>query len=379
MFKRLQSVAQIVGFVVIGLLAFSGVVSLFDGTNPVAAALGLRAPQAPQAIEPAIVNYQGMLYDDLGAPLSGEYDLTFRLYDDPVVPVTQSLWTETIPGVTVRDGRFSVLLGDTTPIDYADFAQANTYVGIQVGTYDELVPRQRFASVPYAFYATRASGLTAADGSPADAVTVDDNGNVSFAGNVSGALNVTGPISANNINASGNITAAGTVSGGNISTNGNITASGAISASGLDVGNGYLYGGRLVGSSLEINDNDPGDGYFTLDGNDLNTTEVLNIQSHTNQAVKFHGDIEWTGHLLSLDMSSEYDVDSAQDGWVYHIMTPTSNSICFLTRVEFEDIDSENEDSICDIGQSGSNWRLGAYSETGDDNSTHCSARCLSW
>jgi hypothetical protein len=146
MVKRLQVVAQVVGMVVIGLLIFSGVASLFNGTNPVMAALGLRAPQAPQApqaMEPSIVNYQGMLYDDLGAPLSGEYDLTFRLYDDPIAPVTETLWTESIPGVTVRDGRFSVLLGDTSPIDAGDFAQADTYIGIQVEAYDELVPRQR--------------------------------------------------------------------------------------------------------------------------------------------------------------------------------------------------------------------------------------------
>lgn len=45
-----------------------------------------------------------------------------------------------------------------------------------------------------AFYAILAGGLSASDGAPADAVAVDDNGNVSFAGSVFSGLNVVGPI-----------------------------------------------------------------------------------------------------------------------------------------------------------------------------------------
>jgi hypothetical protein len=431
MVKRLQVVAQVVGMVVIGLLIFSGVASLFNGTNPVMAALGLRAPQAPQApqaMEPSIVNYQGMLYDDLGAPLSGEYDLTFRLYDDPIAPVTETLWTESIPGVTVRDGRFSVLLGDTSPIDAGDFAQADTYIGIQVEAYDELVPRQRFVSVPYAFYATRASGLTAPDGDPLNAVTVDndgkvgigtatptqkldvDNGNLlvqgidSFEGSGDEALVWLGDTNhfiKSHWGEGVTIGTSGAPNGivleentGDVTVSGNMTVNGDVGigtinpTQKLDVDNGNL----LV----------QGTGSFDALGE-----EALVYLGDTNHFIKSHwgegvtigtsgapngivleentgdvtvaGNIAWTGHLSSLTVTGEYSAESWHQGWMYTTMVSAQNSICFLTRVAFEETDTNEEMSYCVIEQYDGNWRLGAFGHNSFDNEALCSARCLQW
>mgnify|MGYP000456575235 CR=1 FL=1 len=48
-----------------------------------------------------------------------------------------------VSGVVVRDGLFNVVLGETTPFGPSVFADAPRFIGIQVGTDPEMVPRQR--------------------------------------------------------------------------------------------------------------------------------------------------------------------------------------------------------------------------------------------
>lgn len=338
MSRRIQVVAQVVGFVTIGTLALFGVLSLFNAANPAVAALGLRAPQVPQVIEPAIVNYQGMLYDDLGAPLSGAYTLTFRLYDDVMDPVTATLWAEEIGGVTVRDGYFSALLGETTPIDYADFAQPDTYIGIQVGGYDELMPRQRFATVPYAFYASRASGLTAPDGDPANAVTVDIYGNVRIPGSVNGDLDVKGDLGAYSLDVG-----SGSISGGSIS------------GSSLDVGSGAISGGDISGSDISGDSLDVGSG--AISGGDVSAN-----------------DIDWSGDLEGFNV---FEYTAMIPGLATVQMTSVSNSVCFLTRYNFTEIGSQGSRGDCEISDNSGTWQLEATLQ----NATQviCEAMCLRW
>ena len=76
------------------------------------------------------------------------------------------------------DGQFSVLLGDLNPIPPRLFQGADRFIGITVDDMDEMVPRQRFAAVPYAMASAGATYLTAPDTNPLKAVAVDNEGQV---------------------------------------------------------------------------------------------------------------------------------------------------------------------------------------------------------
>ncbi len=117
-----------------------------------------------------MINYQGRLMDSTGnAVTDGTYKITFRLY-------TQSsggshIWsasttnglptgTATSVNVTVHNGLFSVLLGDAgqNSLSSVDFNQDTLYLGVKVAADNEMTPRKRLSSVPYAFNAEALQG-----------------------------------------------------------------------------------------------------------------------------------------------------------------------------------------------------------------------------
>ena len=55
--------------------------------------------------------------------------------------------------MTVEKGLFNVYLGTVTPLDPVQFIVDEMYLGITVGTDDEMTPRLRLASAPFAFTA----------------------------------------------------------------------------------------------------------------------------------------------------------------------------------------------------------------------------------
>ncbi|MFN8443796.1 MAG: hypothetical protein U0175_23660 [Caldilineaceae bacterium] len=99
---------------------------------------------------PNYVNFQGVVRDADGKRLTGSYDMIFAVFDQPVAG--NQLWSETQTGLTARDGDFSALLGTVTAFPANLFSSADRYVSITVNGV-EMQPRQRFASVPYAFQA----------------------------------------------------------------------------------------------------------------------------------------------------------------------------------------------------------------------------------
>jgi microcystin-dependent protein len=110
------------------------------------------------------MNYQGTLRDIEGNLLSGTYVMTFRIYNAVDDPVMSALWTEEHTDVVVRDGLFNVVLGDITTISPTLFDSPNRFIGVQVAGTEELAPRQRFASVPYAIRADVPPGTIVAFG-----------------------------------------------------------------------------------------------------------------------------------------------------------------------------------------------------------------------
>lgn len=114
------------------------------------------------------MNYQGRLTDSAGNPLvDGQYNLTFNIYDAATDGTV--LWGPFVcdgtsgngkaPSADLVNGRFNVILGplDITgrplPDAFAGSAGAPRFLGIQVATNPEILPRQQFLAAPEALHA----------------------------------------------------------------------------------------------------------------------------------------------------------------------------------------------------------------------------------
>ncbi len=108
------------------------------------------------------IAYQGRLANSAGAPITDTLSMSFRLYS--AVTGGTPLWSEQWSGpngVKVSDGLFNVMLGSLTPIAQSVITgNSNLFLGITVGTDDEMTPRVQLGSVPFAVQA-----LTVPDGS----------------------------------------------------------------------------------------------------------------------------------------------------------------------------------------------------------------------
>lgn len=130
-----------------------------------AGALPLGTPTAATTSIGTIA-YQGRLADSDGTPLTDTVNMAFRLYDAASggTPLWEELWTGS-NAVQVSDGLFNVMLGSLNSIPQNIIAENDQlFLGITVGTDDEMTPRVQLGSVPFAVQA-----LTVPDGS----VTVD--------------------------------------------------------------------------------------------------------------------------------------------------------------------------------------------------------------
>jgi hypothetical protein len=112
-----------------------------------------------------VLHYQGRLLDPAtkNPKPDGTYRMIFTLYDAPTGGTV--LWSET-KDVSVTNGLFSTLLGDTTPLDQSDFDGRALWLGVTVGADPEATPRQRVA---YAAYSLRANDADTVDGQHAAA------------------------------------------------------------------------------------------------------------------------------------------------------------------------------------------------------------------
>lgn len=111
-----------------------------------AAGLAARAALAPGRGVPEPIPYRGVLEQN-GAPVTQEgIGMNFELYT--AVDQTTAAWAEFKP-VNVVDGRFSVQLGDTTPIPQDLLDRSELYLAVTVNG-QALVGRQRLLTAPYA-------------------------------------------------------------------------------------------------------------------------------------------------------------------------------------------------------------------------------------
>ena len=142
------------------------VIALLGLTTSVWARPLLEAANAPGP-NATTVNYQGRLADTAGAPLSGEYAMTFALWDAP--SGGNLVWgPESHTAVPVSEGLFNVGLGSLTSGGIPTSAwSGDRYLEIAVGG-ETLVPRELIRSVPVAGMA-----LTVPDGAIGSAQIAD--------------------------------------------------------------------------------------------------------------------------------------------------------------------------------------------------------------
>ena len=123
----------------------------------VIASIGL-VPSSAMAEVPSQLEHQGRLLDDSGEPVTGEHTLTFTIYDSEQGDTI--LW-QGQKTVQIEDsGFYSTRLGaDDNPLEPSVFESGDAWLGIAVDGGDELEPRMKLNTVPYASIASRAEDV----------------------------------------------------------------------------------------------------------------------------------------------------------------------------------------------------------------------------
>jgi len=103
---------------------------------------------------PTAFSYQGTLRLADGSLATGNFTITIKIYNS--VTGGNALHSESFANTVARNGSFSVIVGDTTPINPAVFDNAHLYLGITVAPDPEMLPRQRLLPVPWAMQASSA-------------------------------------------------------------------------------------------------------------------------------------------------------------------------------------------------------------------------------
>jgi hypothetical protein len=106
---------------------------------------------------PLLINFQGELTDDTGAPLDGSYQMDFYIYNQATGGT--ALWNET-QTVAVSDGIYNVKLGAVAALSSTVFEGDSLYLEVIVES-ETLSPRQQITSVAYAMKAKMAEGVAA--------------------------------------------------------------------------------------------------------------------------------------------------------------------------------------------------------------------------
>ena len=132
---------------VMKIVLVASVMMLALGFGPQVATSARALPLAQVSLT---IPYSGSLADEAGKPVAdGAYDFTFTLYQ--VESGGEPLWTETVEGVTVQDGDFTVLLGSVNPLPKVALDGGARWLKIGVrgpgeGEFTQLSPRQELST-----------------------------------------------------------------------------------------------------------------------------------------------------------------------------------------------------------------------------------------
>jgi hypothetical protein len=101
---------------------------------------------------PHKMNYQGMLTDDVGTPITDDLDLTFRIFD--AASGGNQEWTETQSDVSIISGLFNVVLGSVNSINLP--FDEEYWLEIEIEGSGVVTPRIQLTSMGYAYMAETA-------------------------------------------------------------------------------------------------------------------------------------------------------------------------------------------------------------------------------
>jgi hypothetical protein len=142
----------------------------------------------PNAAVPELINFQGLLTDTTGNPMTDSaYSVTFAIYDAAAGGTI--LWSET-QSITTSSGLFTVLLGSANPVPDSVFNNPDRWLGFQIPPHPEMTPRTQLVSQSYAFRVNSVDGA--------------------MGGTISGDLSVTGKLGIGTISPAQNLDVAGT-------------------------------------------------------------------------------------------------------------------------------------------------------------------------
>lgn len=166
---------------------------------------------ADGAVTP-LLQYQGRLTNPTTGEnvADGSYSMTFNLYN---VDTGGTAWWSESESVTVHNGLFSTVLGDTVALDHALFNGQALWLGITVGG-EDLGPRQQVLPVAYALSLVPGA-IVAANSSPVLEVDHTSGGE---ALRVGGNLSVSGSLIGGSHTHAGEAITSGTVADARIAS-----------------------------------------------------------------------------------------------------------------------------------------------------------------
>ncbi len=136
--------------------------------------------QAQESSVPPLINYQGMLADATGNPLTGTKKLTFNIYDAPTGG--NLIWgPQVFESVPLVNGRFNVILSvaEDGKSSVADaFSAGSRYLSIKVESNPEISPRQQILSAPYAIQAEHSAKADVAETVQGSDLYITSDGNI---------------------------------------------------------------------------------------------------------------------------------------------------------------------------------------------------------
>ncbi|TXD35170.1 hypothetical protein FRC98_17010 [Lujinxingia vulgaris] len=128
----------------------------------------LATPAFAQA--PTTLMQQGRLLTDDGAPMIGLIDMQFTIYS--AESGGEVLWQDQVEVQLDDSGFYSVALGDQgSPLDAAIFADGEAYIAVAIDGGEELSPRFKLHSVPFALNSAVAARAAVADQVLAGSIT----------------------------------------------------------------------------------------------------------------------------------------------------------------------------------------------------------------
>lgn len=142
---RSQVIMNALTIAIVGLIVF---VSTTFATSAKQAQQSAQPQQLAATDDTTTINYQGQLLDKDGKPVNETLSMTFNLYNSETS--NTALWTEERTdknAVPVTNGLFHVKLGSVEPLS-SDLISETLWLGITIGSDDEMSPREQLGSVP---------------------------------------------------------------------------------------------------------------------------------------------------------------------------------------------------------------------------------------